>query len=139
MNGYLLDTNILIRAIRRPDAPVTDRISTHVGVDVYVSAITWTELVYGAYRSVNPERNLDITRKLLSGIPVFPFETSAGSHAGQIMAELAQRGTPIGDRDVLIAAHARSLGLTLVTHNTREFERVSGLLLEDWLGDESPA
>ncbi len=135
MNGYMLDTNILIRAIRRPDAPVTGRIIAHVGVDLFVSAVTWSELVYGAYRSADPKRNLEAAERLLSGIPILPFETVAGSHAGRIMAELARQGTPIGDRDALIAGHARAQGLTLVTHNVREFERVSGLRIEDWLAD----
>ena len=122
MNGYMPDTNILIRAVRRPDSPVARRLSAHVGIDLCISAITWTELV-------------DAARRLLSGIPILPFGTSAGTQAGRIMADLARRGTPIGDRDVLIAAHALSLGMTVVTHNVREFARVSGLRTEDWLAE----
>ena len=109
--------------------------SAHVGIDLCISAITWTELVYGAFRSMDPDRNLDAARRLLSGIPILPFGTAAGTQAGRIMADLARRGTPIGDRDVLIAAHALSLGMTVVTHNVREFARVSGLRTEDWLAE----
>ncbi len=133
MIRYMLDTNILIRAIRQPGDPVVRRLSRHVGVDLCVSSVTWAELSYGAYRSADPARNLAAAERLLSGIPILAFDTAAATQAGMIMAELARAGTPVGDRDALIAAHARALGLILVTHNVREFARVPGLKAEDWL------
>lgn len=135
MNGYMVDTNILIRAIRQPLHPVVGRLSEHIGTDLFLCPVTWAELVYGAYRSADPDMNLKAARQLVSCIPILPFDSSAAALAGQIMAHLAQAGTPIGDRDVLIAAHARALGLTVVTHNVREFSRVPGLCVEDWLDE----
>ena len=135
MNGYMADTNILIRAIRQPHHPLVGILCAHIGKDLYLSPVTWAELVYGAYRSADPRHNLETAQKLVGSMPILPFDTAAAVHAGQIMADLARAGTPIGDRDVLIAAHARSLGLTMVTHNVREFSRVAGLHIEDWIAE----
>lgn len=130
---YMLDTNILIRAIRRPQDPVCEKIASHIGGELCISSITYAELVYGARRSANYSRNLQAVQGLLSGIYILPFDTDAAFEAGDIMAHLAEAGMPIGDRDALIAAHARALSLPLVTHNTGEFSRVPGLTLEDWI------
>ena len=130
---YMLDTNILIRAIRRPQDPVCEKILSHIGGELCVSSITYAELVYGAKRSAHYARNIQAVQGLLSGIYILPFDTDAAYEAGDILAHLAQAGTPIGDRDTLIAAHARSLSAPLVTQNTDEFSRVPGLRLEDWL------
>ena len=133
----MLDTNILIRAIRQPSHPVTAKLLGSLGVGLCVSSVTWTELIYGVYRSANPSRNLLAVQQLLSGIPILPFDTDAATHAGIVMAALAKAGTPIGDRDALIAGHARALGVKLITHNVREFSRVPGLQVEDWLSENS--
>ena len=130
---YMLDTNILIRAIRRPDSPVCRKIFSRIGGELCVSSITFTELVYGAKHSSNYEKNIQAVQSLLSGIYILPFDTAAAWEAGDIMAYLARTGQPIGDRDALIAAHARSLSMILVTHNTDEFSRVQNLAIEDWL------
>ncbi len=130
---YMLDTNILIRVIRRPDDQVCQRILSLIGGEMCVSSITFAELVYGAKHSSNYEKNMQAVQNLLSGIFILPFDTVAAWEAGDIMAYLAGIGKPIGDRDVLIAAHARSLSMVLVTHNTDEFSRVQNLVIEDWL------
>lgn len=130
---YMLDTNILIRAIRRPEDPVCARILREIGSRLCVSSITYAELVYGAKHSSDYERNIRAVQVILSGIYILPFDTSAAFEAGDIMAYLAKAGCPIGDRDALIAAHARSLSAVLVTHNTGEFSRIPGLVLEDWI------
>ena len=130
---YMLDTNILIRAIRRRDDPLCQRLLQKIGGEVCISSITYAELVYGAKRSSNPGKNMQAVHSLLSGIYILPFDTAAAWEAGDIMAALAMIGNPIGDRDALIAAHARSLSVTLVTHGTGEFSRVPNLTLEDWL------
>lgn len=130
---YMLDTNILIRAIRRPDDPVCERIFQMIGGDLCISSITYAELIYGAKHSSNFEKNNQAIQSLLSGIYILPFDSTAAWEAGDIMAYLAGIGKPIGDRDVLIAAHARALSVTLVTHNTGEFCRIPQLKIEDWL------
>ena len=90
------------------------------------------ELLFGAHNSQAVRRNLEAVESLLGRIDVLDFDISAAEHSGQIRATLAQRGTPIGPYDTMIAGHARSRGLTLVTNNVSEFERVSGLRLENW-------
>ena len=130
---YMLDTNILVRAIRHPADPVCSRIYQEYGGNLCISSITYAELVYGAKHSSNYEKNIQAVQQLLSGIYILPFDSSAAWEAGDIMAYLAGIGKPIGDRDALIAAHARSLSVTLVTHNTGEFSRVPKLEVEDWL------
>ena len=130
---YMLDTNILVSAIRQKDHPVRYRLANCSDGDLCISSITYTELVYGVYHSAAPERNLAALYETLSKIEILPFDDQAGEYAGKIMACLATKGLPIGDRDMLIAGHALSLGLPIVTHNVREFARIPGLQIEDWL------
>ena len=90
------------------------------------------ELYYGAYRSTQSERNLALLERFFSQFAVLPLDTTAAKVAGRIRSELSVNGTPIGPSDLLIAAIALVNNLTLVTHNTREFSRVGGLVIEDW-------
>ena len=130
---YMLDTNILIRAIRHPDDQVCRKLLPLIGGELCISSVTYAELVYGAKHSSNYERNMQAVQNMLSGIYILPFDTVAAWEAGDIMAYLAETGKPIGDRDVLIAAHARALSVKLITHNTGEFNRVPKLEVEDWI------
>ena len=130
---YMLDTNILIHAIRYRPQTLLERLHSHIGGELCISAITYTELIYGVLRSNRQDQNMKALQAVLSGIYILPFDMKAADHAGEVMAYLASRGTPIGDRDALIAAHARSLSIVLVTDNTREFVRVPGLTLENWI------
>ena len=129
---YMLDTNVIVMAIRHPEWPLSQRVSSHTGKDLSISSITYGELVYGIYKSSSPERNRFSLIQILSGIQILNFDAEAAEHFGDIFADLERRGLRIGDRDMLIAAHARSLGYTLVTNNIREFSRVQGLSYEDW-------
>ena len=129
---YMLDTNILIRAIRRNGEHVRSKLLEHLGGDLCISSITYAELVYGARHSSDFDKNMQAVRGILAGIYILSFDANAAYEAGDIMAYLAQNGNLIGDRDTLIAAHARARKLILVTNNTREFARVPGLRLEDW-------
>ena len=129
----MLDTNILIRAIRQPDDPVCEEIFRRIGGELCISSITYAELIYGAKHSSDYEKNNQAIQSLLSGIYILPFDSAAAWEAGDIMAYLAAMGKPIDDRDALVAAHARALSLILVTHNTGEFSRVPRLEIEDWL------
>ena len=100
-----------------------------------ISTVTLGELVFGAERSQHVERNLADIEALTARLDVLPFNNSAAYHFGQIRAELYQKGNPIGPYDMMIAGHARAQGLTLVTNNIREFERVQGLRFENWVED----
>lgn len=129
---YMLDTNAVIMAIRHPEWPITAKIKSHLGNDLCISVITYGELMYGIKKSSAPERNREAVHQILAGIRIIEYDTKAAEHFGDIFADLEKKGMRIGDRDMLIAAHARSLGYTVITNNTREFERVEGLLIEDW-------
>lgn len=97
-----------------------------------ISSVTLIELVYGAEKSAVPEKNLRVVEGFVARLEVLNYGNDAAILTGQIRAELVKAGTPIGPYDSMMAAHARSLGLIMVTNNTREFERISGLRLEDW-------
>jgi len=129
---YMLDTNIVIYTMKNKPASVRSAFKKHDG-RMCISSITYMELVYGAERSANPERNLTSLEGFVARIDVLPLDDSAAVHAGQIRAELANLGTPICPYDQLIAGHTRSQGLVLVTNNENEFSRVSGLRLENWV------
>ena len=129
---YMLDTNIIAYAINKRPEIVLARLTAHDPQDICISAITMAELEYGVCKSSRPEQNRLALMAFLARIQVLPFDADAAREYGSIRAVLAGKGTPIGGNDLLIAAHARALGLILVTGNTREFERVEGLLLENW-------
>ena len=129
---YMLDTNVIVKAIRGKDHPIREKLLNSYSKGLCISSITYTELLYGVYHSVNPEKNLDALHELLACIEILPFDLSAADYAGKVMAFLAAKGTPLGDRDMLIAGHALSLDITLVTHNTREFRHIPDLSVEDW-------
>lgn len=131
MLRYLLDTNICIFTIKQRPASVRERFK-QFSDQLCISSVTWMELVYGVERSAKPQHNLAIAEGLAARVTLLDYDTDAAAHTGQIRAELADRGTPIGPYDQMLAGHARSNGLILVTNNTREFERVPGLRLEDW-------
>lgn len=130
---YMLDTNIIVKATRQKDHPVREKLLNHINGDLCISSITYTELMYGVYHSQNPEKNLSALVEVLSWIQILPFDLAAADSAAKIMASLASKGTLIGDRDMLIAGHALSKNIPIVTHNVREFKRVAGLQIEDWL------
>lgn len=136
MLRYMLDTNICIFTIKNKPAHIRTAFNDNHG-RLCISAVTLSELIYGAENS-RPEtrnQNLAAIEGMAARLEVLPLDDAAASHGGQIRAELKKKGTPIGPYDVLIAGHARSLGLTLVTNNTREFARVDGLRIEDWVTD----
>ncbi len=132
MLRYLLDTNIVIYVIKRRPPEVREMFNQQHG-RMAISAITLAELAHGAEKSSDPQRNMAVVDDFCSRLEVLPYTAKAAMHFGSIRATLETRGTPIGLNDLHIAAHARSEGLTLVTNNLREFERVPGLMSENWL------
>ncbi|AFZ25622.1 putative nucleic acid-binding protein, contains PIN domain [Cylindrospermum stagnale PCC 7417] len=129
---YLLDTNVCIRLLNNSSSAVKARIQLEQPEDIYISTITQLELYYGAYRSVQQEKNLELLQRFCSQFTTIPLDPEAARIAGRIRAELAASGKPIGPYDVQIAAIAMANNLILITHNTREFNRVNGLQIEDW-------
>ena len=129
---YLLDTNIVIYTMKNRPTKVRDQFMLHDG-RMAISSVTLGELVYGAERSSQPDRNLKDIESLLSRMEVLQFDDVAAYHFGQLRADLYNRGLPIGPYDMMIAGHARSRGLILVTNNVAEFERVPGLRIENWV------
>ena len=130
---YMLDTNILVYAKNKRPESVLKRLTSLEPEDVCISSVTLAEMEYGVFKSLMPEQNQLALMLFLSGIQIEPFDSKAAFEYGKIRAALTKKGTPIGANDLLIAAHARALDLILVTNNTREFERVEGLRLENWV------
>ena len=131
---YMLDTNICIFIIKHKPENVIRRLEEHDPGDICISSITYAELAHGVERSQSKEKNRIALTVFLSEIPIVPFDDLAAQVYGVIKADLQKKGTPIGLLDTLIAAHAKSLNLTLVTNKTREFAEVEDLELEDWRG-----
>ena len=132
MSGYLLDTNIISDVIRNPDGLAARRIEQVGPKDIFTSIIVASELRYGCAKKGSPKL-LTRVEAILEIIPVLALDIAADAEYGGIRAELEAAGQPIGMNDLLIAAHAHALKLTLVTDNTREFSRVRGLKVENWL------
>jgi tRNA(fMet)-specific endonuclease VapC len=127
---FMLDTDVAIELLRKRDGALRDRWRA-AGL-VTASDVTLFELRYGAARSSDRTRNDLAVDELASAVEFLSFDAGAAEHAGDIRADLAARGTPIGPYDVQIAGHARSRGLILVTRNESEFRRVDGLRVESW-------
>lgn len=132
MSGYLLDTNIISDMIRNPDGPAARHIEQIGTKEIFTSIIVASELRYGCAKK-GSSKLLAKVESILATIPVLPLDIPADAEYGSMRAELETAGQPIGMNDLLIAAHARALSLTLVTDNTREFSRIRDLSIENWL------
>jgi tRNA(fMet)-specific endonuclease VapC len=132
---YLLDTNICIYLIKKKPAAVLHKFETYEVGDIGVSAITVAELMIGAQKSQQPAQNQRALEQFLIPLVLADFDYNAAVTYGHVRAALEAQGTPIGPLDTLIAAHAVSLEVTLVTNNTREFDRVPDLKVVNWVND----
>lgn len=130
---YMLDTNICIYIIKNKPKKVIMELKRHKPSEICVSAITYAKLTHGVEKSMAVEKNRLALALLFSNIEVLDFDTKAAIHYGKIRAYLEKQGTPIEPLDMMIAAHAMSLGYTVVTNNIKEFERVPDLKLENWI------
>ena len=128
---YMLDTDICIYTINERPAAVLRAFREFHSAGLGISSVTAAELFFGVART-GSQRNLGALRRFLATLEVAPFDALAAEVCGSMRAWLASQGTPIGPYDILIAAHAHALGVTLVSNNTREFERVPGLKVENW-------
>jgi tRNA(fMet)-specific endonuclease VapC len=130
---FLLDTNICIYIHRRRPGKVLARFQKLEPGDAAISVITWGELLYGAEKSKQRKKALEILAEFKTFVPVLPIPESAGNTYGIIRASLESMGQPIGNNDLWIAAHAKAAGLTIVTNNEREFRRIAGLKVQNWV------
>ncbi len=132
MLKYLLDTNIVIYTMKHRPTEVREAFNAHEG-QLAISSVTLMELFYGAEKSANPVQNTRSIETFAARLTVLDYDTAAAQHTGQIRAELAKAGKPIGPYDQMIGGQARSLGLIVVSNNVREFKRVPGLRFENWV------
>jgi tRNA(fMet)-specific endonuclease VapC len=130
---YLLDTNICIYIQRQKPETVLARFEKLKPGDAAISVITWGELLYGAEKSQQRKKALQLLEEFKTFIPVLPMPENAGKTYGAIRASLESQGEPIGNNDMWIASHAKAAGLTIVTNNEREFQRVPGLKAQNWV------
>jgi tRNA(fMet)-specific endonuclease VapC len=128
----MLDTDICIYLTKRRLPSILNRLAEYRVGDVGISVVTLAELEYGVSKSTDPERNQQALNEFLLPLEIAPFDRSACSYYGRIRTALERKGSPIGSMDLLIAAHALSLSILLVTNNEKEFRRVPGLRVENW-------
>lgn len=132
MLRYMLDTNLCIRVLRDRPAGLRERFNAEAD-SLCLSTVVLMELLFGAARSARPDHHRREVEGFAARLDVLPFDADAAGHAADIRAALARLGQPIGGYDLMIAGHARSRGLIVVTGNLGEFGRVDGLRCEDWL------
>ena len=131
--NFLLDTNICIYIIKQKPPEVLQKFKVYNVGDIGISSISVAELEFGVYKSKFPERNQQALEQFLLPLTIVDFDAGAANMYGKIRAILDKQGTPIGSLDTLIAAHALSLQITLITNNVKEFSRVPNLKLENWV------
>ena len=134
MIRYMLDSSFCIDVMRDKTETLREKFKINSS-QIAISTIVLYELYFGAANNPEPDRALSNVEKFCTGVSVLDFDDNAAAHSGDIRADLRRKGQTIGGYDTLIAGHARSLGLTVVTGNLREFTRVDGLRCEDWLAD----
>lgn len=129
---YLLDTDTCIYTIKRKPTHLKRLFNAHAG-QLAISSVTWGELIYGAEKSNNVEVNLAQVEGFGARLEILPFDEQEAKQFGQVKAELEAKGKAIGSYDMMIAGHARSHGLIVVTSNVREFKRIDGIRVENWV------
>ena len=131
---YMLDTNICIYLIKQQPREVFDWFKEIALGDIAISSVTVAELMYGVKKSQYQEKNIQALEAFLAPLEIVDFDFRAAQYYGTVRAALEKRGTLIGSYDLMIAAHALSLGLILVTNNVGEFQRVAELIVKNWVG-----
>ncbi len=134
---YFLDTNICIYALKNKFPKIKEMMENLSPSDIAIPSMVKAELYYGALKSDRPNKMLSVLDKFLSPFKIIPFGENEIKAFGRIRTNLEKKGNIIGPYDLIIAATALSHGATFVTHNTREFERVEGLIIEDWTGEDT--
>ncbi|OGT46047.1 MAG: hypothetical protein A3E82_07975 [Gammaproteobacteria bacterium RIFCSPHIGHO2_12_FULL_38_11] len=129
---HMLDTNMCIYLRKNNPESVARKFHALNIDDVVISSIVFSELVYGVHNSQHFEKNMASLKKLITPIAILPYDEAAAHHYGEIRSYLKKAGTPIGQADIMIAAHALSINATLVTNNMKEFSRIKHLRCENW-------
>jgi len=129
---YMLDTNLCIRVLRDRPLGLRERFNAEAAA-LCISAVTFAELVHGAEKSARPVEMRHQVEAFAARLALLPFDADAAAHYGDIRADLERKGQLIGPYDLMIAGHARSRGLVVITGNLGEFRRVAGLRSEDWM------
>jgi tRNA(fMet)-specific endonuclease VapC len=129
----MLDTNICIYVIKKQPPAVLERFTKYSVGDIGISIITWAELIYGASKSLHPARNRTALEEFIAPLEVAEFDRAAAEVYGSLRAGLEEKGMVVGAMDLLIAAHAISIDARIVTNNLREFQRIPGLRVENWV------
>ncbi len=129
---YMLDTNMCIYIIKKKPSRVLERFKTFPVSEIGISAITLSELEYGISKSTKPNQNREALIEFLTPLEILPFDEGAARFYGEIRAHLEKKGNPIGAMDLLIASHALSLSVPLVTNDRRGFKGIPGLQVENW-------
>jgi tRNA(fMet)-specific endonuclease VapC len=129
----MLDTNTCIYLIKKQPPAVLERFTNYSVGDIGISIITWAELAYGASKSRHPIRNRTALEEFIAPLEVAEFDRAAAAVYGPLRAGLEEKGTIVGAMDLLIAAHSISLGARIITNNLREFRRIPGLRVENWV------
>ena len=129
---YMLDTNICIYLIKNKNEHLISKIINQKSSDICISSIVYSELMYGVLHSNQVEKNFIALTMFLRNIEIIDFDSKAATEYGYIKNELSKQGTPIGPFDCLIAGHAKSLDITLITNNEKEFNRINNLKIENW-------
>ncbi len=132
MLRYMLDTNICIYVIKNRPEGLRERFN-RLSDQLCISAVTLAEIIYGAEKSARPIENLAVVDQFAARLDVLPFGERAATHYGQIRADLERAGHPVGLHDMMIGGHARSEGLILVSNDLREFQRIEGLRVDNWV------
>jgi len=130
---YMLDTNICIYLIKQQPREVIDKFQGIIPGEIAISSVTVAEMMYGVGKSQHKERNKSALEAYLAPLEIVDFDFKAAQHYGVIRAYLEKMRTPIGAYDLMISAHALSIGLILVTNNEREFQRIPDLIVENWV------
>ena len=133
MIRYMLDTNVCIDILRSNSDTLVSCLVARDPEEVAISAIVFAELQFGVCKSSNPSQNLEAVTDFCTPMSILPFDSNAAEHYGRVRTHLQRLGIPIGPLDTLIAAHALAVNAVLVTNNEREFRRVAGLMVENWL------
>ena len=129
---FLLDTNAWIKILNKQASPIKDKVASVSPIDIVLCSVVKLELFYGAFKSAQKNANLHLLSTLFDQLKSLHFDDQAAEICGNIRSQLAALGTPIGPYDLQIAGVALSNNIILVTHNTKEFSRITGLRLEDW-------
>jgi tRNA(fMet)-specific endonuclease VapC len=134
---WMLDTDVCIALIKRQPPELIGRLKKHKPGDIAISSITLAELHFGVSKSTQPDKNRAALDQFLLPLEILPFDDGAAERYGPVRAALEAAGTPIGPLDTLIASHALSVNAAVVTNNVREFSRVRGLRVENWIDEQS--